>query len=250
MTDHAELRRQATAAGVFVDFDDFDDEPDEVGPAEFDPVTGTYATSSKPEPAPITAAEAEQLLVWLQRWTDARRKWETERDRREYDAVYRDMVLEQSRSGFSVPFQRPVPPPEGFELLQHSWCPRCDRDGGDPLGRRTIGHWVTYFPDTAPLPEQRKPVRTRPYCEIVPAPPELEIAPACHRQRWTGRYGGPGMILDPCGARRLFRWGLRRAEYTWQRATEYLWTFRGERSADAETRSFYMQPIPINRERK
>ena len=60
------------------------------------------------------------------------------------------------------PFARPLtPPPAGFELVRHTWCPRCDRAAGDPLGR--------------PRDRYRGPLVPR----VKPAPPEVEIGPAC-----------------------------------------------------------------------
>jgi hypothetical protein len=140
MTDHeAELRRRATAAGVFL--------------AE-DSVTLLDGSGWRRGFRDVTADEAAELLVWLDGWTD--------------DSV-------------------PNPPvPEGFELTRHSWCPRCERRNGDPLGR--------------PADRRRYFV---PW--IKPPPPRQSVAVPCQRlNRCGGRFAGR------CNTRRLFRWGLRR----------------------------------------
>jgi hypothetical protein len=222
----AELRRQATAAGVFL-VDEL------VGWREY------YE--------PLTPDEVEQLLVWLDRWQGARREWLTERPERL--AVQRDAWLEQYRDLRVLPMLSREDPPAGFELIRRSWCPRCERDG-DPLGP---GSWVTY---TGAFSWTRKRRRFR--CEVVPPAPEREIGQLCGRQvpappedcghytitgvdgltltldsgddtpveqaytntiTSTGSFIGDGYRIGegititetrPCRCRRLYRWGLRR----------------------------------------
>lgn len=236
MTHEAELRRQATAAGVWLDMAQgwrCSDcgrplrEPREVNgvsvlpPCAFCLCRHDKVTSAIRES--ITSDEVEQLLVWLDRWQDARREWLAER--RMVDAVYSDYVkdgrggrvwhfpmlsrarheavsFELREYGYSIsdrqrsdrkwrwvpgegrqlPIVRPLlDPPAGFELVRHSWCPRCERDG-DPLGA----------PREVATP-------------VVPPAPELEIGAGCAQVAV-----GPG--CHPCGARRLYRWGLRREQ--------------------------------------
>jgi hypothetical protein len=211
MSDYAELRRRATTAGVFLDL------KVPLGRRSVRlnrPVAGEMVTAGDVEEwgAVVTASETEQLLAWLARWTDARRQWRAERA--ENLAVASDAWQEEWN--WNVPQLAIADPPAGFELTRHSWCPRCNRDG-DPLGSSR----------NRCSPDGRPWVRPAP-----PAPPELEIGPGCHApiphyselfpgKRWfacrdAGRFrswkipGGKSWVV-PCNARRLFRWGLRRA---------------------------------------
>ncbi len=214
----AELQRQATAAGVFLDFG-------HAVPCELrEGALVAAEDSAVDEP---TDDEAEQLLVWLRGWTAERERWEAERPERL--AVQADAWLEQrrdlrvlpmlSRDRFELeqvahmsaagagwdwkeragigwterlPVARPLlSPPAGFELTRRSWCPRCDKIGGDPLG------WWHDF-------GSMKGYLRRPRCAVFPPAPEIEIGACCPREY------GEAVRWFPCGARRLYRWGLRR----------------------------------------
>lgn len=229
MSDHeAELRRQATAAGVYLD----------LAPLVLAPHPTSGCVARVPIPGP-TADETEQLLVWLDQWTDGGYP----RDRHEAAwccvecgrpcaeqpdswtgwAICQGCTETQARHGGSGKLQsgmRQIPiasplldPPAGFELIRHSWCPRCDRAAGDPLGRRGTGR-VKYRPPTVRTPGRSEWVK--------PAPPELEIGQGCSHvlvgKSVTGSWvwvtvADRGDDERSCGARRLFRWGLRRKAF-------------------------------------
>jgi hypothetical protein len=164
----SELRRQATAAGVFLDLEHVTCE-----------LQAGQLVAVEDSKLDITADETERLLVWLDDWQER------------------------------PPRERPLlRPPAGFELVRHSWCPRCNRIGGDPLG------WWHDF-------GSMKGYLRRPRCAVFPPPPELEIGQGCDRALYGRRIAsnrtrnrfpdmpGAGFWTRVCSARQLFRWGLR-----------------------------------------
>ena len=211
MTHEAELRRQATAAGVFLellhrwrcsDCGRPTGEPREVNGVSVLPPCAFCLCDHGQLAAVIrgpslTSDEAEQLLVWLDRWQSRRRRTVGRPDENEgHETALFELVKPMNVQGWvwceaapgdpnawPLPIVRPLlDPPAGFELVRKSWCPRCDRDG-DPLGKRTIGHWVTYGRRTYNRgPLRANPVRIRPRCEVVPPAPEREIGQLCGRQ--------------------------------------------------------------------
>jgi hypothetical protein len=245
VTNESELRRQATAAGVFLEL------------PRTQPYSGEYPSTVPPSfqavelTPPLTADETEQLLVWLDRWQ------EQPRERHEVAWCCMDCgTLDQEplpsgtlgwgrcNNPKHPPVKMPIArlpivyplldPPAGFELVRKVWCPRCDRAAGDPLGRpvQRIGwrgiEWVLASARSgghigAPI--------------VKPPAPEREIGPGCEwgyrtnegkplrvityqadsegyvspklRRLWG--KDGQGRPVRTCGTCRLYRWGLRRS---------------------------------------
>jgi hypothetical protein len=221
VTNESELRRQATAAGVFLDL------------PRTRPYSGEYPSTVPPSfqavelTQPLTADETEQLLVWLNQWQ------EQPRERHEVawccrafgHVVSADEVMngwghcsgrqcQEWSSVEQLPIVRSLlDPPAGFELVRHLWCPRCDRAAGDPLGRpvERIGwrgiEWTLASAKSGG--HIGVPI-------VKPPAPEREIKPGCSRHRstsWPHRAWELTWMgwQPPCGARRLYRWGLRRS---------------------------------------
>jgi hypothetical protein len=231
VTLRGELRRQATAAGVFLD----------MSPTWLSPGFTTK---------PLTDDEAEQLLVWLDAWqSEPRERHEMasfgllfDGDGQEHytiesvnggvllldgagDATIAsagDFIADGFKAGQTVttgqlrewswvpgegrvlPAVTPLlDPPAGFGLIRKSWCPRCDRIGGDPLG---------WWHDFGGKPGDRmKGYLRRPRCAVFPPAPDVEIGPGCRGMFvvWPPSRSPTDRLR--CGARRLYRWGLRRA---------------------------------------